>query len=229
MDLGPCVRLQADRAPRQARESPEVIEEIECEAPNTRDPPPQLFQTFVCHGDMMEVVEDEEELMKISKNHACQLKRAAPSIAENQRLCEYVETLEKMLAEAHTDQEKFQVEKMQLEAKNWELTNQLGDELDEAKKRAKTEARLAHDAKVEAENQALLEHEAKALAEKERDEALTVKKQLTKELNLIRTNSQGQFRDFELRLEAIKEKLKTISNGIKPMMDLIDQEVPDHN
>jgi len=51
------------------------------------------------------------------------------------------------------------------------------------KKRAKTEARLAHDAKMEAETQALLAHEAKALGEKERDEALTTKKQPTEELN----------------------------------------------
>ena len=41
-------------------ESPEVIEEIEREAPNTWDAPPHLLRTFVCHGDMMEVVEDEE-------------------------------------------------------------------------------------------------------------------------------------------------------------------------
>ena len=60
MDLGPYVRPQDDREPRQARESPEVIEEIEREAPNTRDPPPQLLWTFVCHGDMKEVVEDKE-------------------------------------------------------------------------------------------------------------------------------------------------------------------------
>ena len=46
-----------------------------------------------------------------------------------------------------------------------------------------TEARLACDAKVEAETQALLAHEAKVLTEKERDEALMVKEQLTKELN----------------------------------------------
>ena len=51
------------------------------------------------------------------------------------------------------------------------------------KKQAETEARLACDAKVEVETQALLVHEAKALVEKERDEALTEKKQLTKELN----------------------------------------------
>ena len=56
--------------------------------------------------------------MKISENRACQLKRVAPSIAENQRLCESMETLEKMLAEAHTDREKLQAEKTQLEAKN---------------------------------------------------------------------------------------------------------------
>jgi len=60
MDLGPCVRPQADRVPRQVRESTEVIEEIKREAPNTRDPPPQLLQTFVCRGDTIEVVEDEE-------------------------------------------------------------------------------------------------------------------------------------------------------------------------
>ena len=46
---------------------------------------------------------------------------------------------------------------------------------------------------------------------------------------MIRTNSQGQFCDFELRLEASKEKLKTISNGIKPVLDLIDQEVLEPN
>ena len=42
---------------------------------------------------------------------------------------------------------------------------------------------------------------------------------------MIQTNSQVQFYDFELWLEANKEKLKTISNGIKPVLDLIDQEV----
>ena len=68
--------------------------------------------------------------MKISKNYAHQLKRVAPSIARNQRLRESVETLEKMLAEAHADQEKLQAEKMQLEAENWELMNQLGDGVD---------------------------------------------------------------------------------------------------
>ena len=36
---------------------------------------------------------------------------------------------------------------------------------------------------MEADTQALLAHEAKALAEKERDEALTAKKQIVKELN----------------------------------------------
>ena len=56
--------------------------------------------------------------MKISENHARQLKQAAPSIAENQRLHESVETLEKMLAEAHADREKLQAEKTQLEVEN---------------------------------------------------------------------------------------------------------------
>ena len=40
MDLGPSVQPQASRAPKQARESPEVIEEIECEVPETQDPLP---------------------------------------------------------------------------------------------------------------------------------------------------------------------------------------------
>ena len=56
--------------------------------------------------------------MKIFENHAHQLKWAAPSIVENQRLHESVDTLEKMLAEAHADREKLQAEKMQLEAEN---------------------------------------------------------------------------------------------------------------
>ena len=42
---------------------------------------------------------------------------------------------------------------------------------------------------------------------------------------MIRTYSQ----DFELGLEASKEKLMTISNGIKPVLDLIDKEVPEPN
>ena len=68
--------------------------------------------------------------MKISKNRAHQLKRAASSIAENQRLRESMETLEKMLVEAQADREKLQAEKTQLEAENWELTNQLSDGVD---------------------------------------------------------------------------------------------------
>ena len=55
---------------RHARESPKVIEEIEHEAPNTRDPPPQLLRTFICHGDTMEVVEDEEASEQVKKLRA---------------------------------------------------------------------------------------------------------------------------------------------------------------
>ena len=65
--------------------------------------------------------------MKISENHIRQLERAAPLVVKNQRLCESMKTLEKMLAEAHADQEKLRAEKTQLEAENWELKNQLGD------------------------------------------------------------------------------------------------------
>ena len=49
--------------------------------------------------------------MKISENYTHQLKWVAPSIAENQRLHESMETLEKMLAEAHADREKLQAKK----------------------------------------------------------------------------------------------------------------------
>ena len=45
--------------------------------------------------------------MKIFENHRRQLERAAPSVAENQRLRESVKTLEKRLAEAHADKEKL--------------------------------------------------------------------------------------------------------------------------
>ena len=43
---------------------------------------------------------------------------AALLIAENQRLCESVKTLEKMLAGAHANQDKLQAEKKQLEVEN---------------------------------------------------------------------------------------------------------------
>ena len=76
MDLGPCVRTQADRAPRQARESPEVIEEIERETLNTRDPPPQLLWTFMCHEDTIEVVEDKEASEQVKE-----LKAALASVS----------------------------------------------------------------------------------------------------------------------------------------------------
>ena len=44
-----------------------MIDEIECEAPNTRDPPPQLLWTFICRGDTMEVVDDEEVSEQVKK------------------------------------------------------------------------------------------------------------------------------------------------------------------
>ena len=70
MQLIPSVQPRAGRASRQARESLEVIEEIEHEAPNTQDPPPQLLRTFICHGDTMEVVEDEEVSEQVKKPRA---------------------------------------------------------------------------------------------------------------------------------------------------------------
>ena len=74
--------------------------------------------------------------MKISKSRKHQLERAAPSVAENQRLREFVKTLEKMLARAHADQDKLQAEKKQHEAKNWELKNQLSDGVSREKSKA---------------------------------------------------------------------------------------------
>ena len=47
-----------------------MIEEIEREAPNTRDPPPQLLRTFVCHKDTIEVVEDEEVSEQVNELRA---------------------------------------------------------------------------------------------------------------------------------------------------------------
>ena len=73
--------------------------------------------------------------MKISESHRRQLEWVAPPVAQNQRLHESVKTLEKMLAEAHADQDKLRAEKMQLEAKNSELKNQLGDGVSQEKVR----------------------------------------------------------------------------------------------
>ena len=39
---------------------------------------------------------------------------------------------------------------------------------------------------------------------------------------VIQTNSQAQFRDFVLQLEASEEMMKAMTDGIKPMLDLID-------
>ena len=51
-----------------------------------------------------------------------------------------------------------------------------------AKVEAETETCLVHDAKAEVETQALLAWEATGLVEKQRDEAQTVEKRLTDEL-----------------------------------------------
>ena len=47
-----------------------MIEEIEREAPNTRYPPPQLLRTFVCHGDTIVVVEEEEATKQVKELRA---------------------------------------------------------------------------------------------------------------------------------------------------------------
>ena len=47
-----------------------MIEEIEREAPNTQDPPPQLLWTFMCHRDTIEVVEDEEASEQVKELRA---------------------------------------------------------------------------------------------------------------------------------------------------------------
>ena len=74
--------------------------------------------------------------MKISESHRRQLEWVALSVVENERLCESVKTLEKMLAGAHADQDKLRAEKTQLEADNWELKNQLGDGVSQEKSKA---------------------------------------------------------------------------------------------
>ena len=42
---------------------------------------------------------------------------------------------------------------------------------------------------------------------------------------MIQTNSQEQFRDFALWLEASKETMKAMTDEIKPMLDLIDPQL----
>ena len=53
-----------------------MIEEIEREAPNTRYPPPQLLRTFMCRGNMIEVVEDKEASEQVKE-----LKAALASVS----------------------------------------------------------------------------------------------------------------------------------------------------
>ena len=77
-----------------------------------------------------------QEVMKTSESRRRQLERAAPSVAENQRLRESVKTLEKMLVGAHANQDKLQAEKTQLEAENRELKNRLGNGVSREKSKA---------------------------------------------------------------------------------------------
>ena len=88
--------------------------------------------------------------------------------------------------------------------------------------------------------------------ERERDETRSAKTKLVEELKctlflrtiLVRlqetcltrlpfssavfwTNVQAHYRDFELRLQANQDKMKTIIDGIKPMLDFIDPELPE--
>jgi hypothetical protein len=42
---------------------------------------------------------------------------------------------------------------------------------------------------------------------------------------VVRTNAQAQYHDFELWLQANQDKMKTIIDGIKPMLDFIDPEL----
>ena len=65
-----------------------------------------------------------QELMKTSEHRAGLLERAAPALAENKRLRESVEALEKSLAGAHGDKEKLQSRVSELESENWSLTEQ---------------------------------------------------------------------------------------------------------
>ena len=42
-----------------------------------------------------------------------------------------------------------------------------------------------------------------------------------------RINSHAQFRDFEARIEAKQARLNTVIEGIKPVLDFIDPELPE--
>ena len=44
---------------------------------------------------------------------------------------------------------------------------------------------------------------------------------------VIQTKSQAQFYDFVLWLEASKETMKAMTDGIKPVLDLIDPQLPE--
>ena len=54
-------------------------------------------------------------------------------------------------------------------------------------------------------------------------------RQLPSLSSVIRTNSQAQFHDFMLQLEASKETMKAMTDGIKPVLDLIDPQLPEPN
>jgi len=64
-----------------------------------------------------------QELMRTAEHRARHLERAAPAIAENKRLRESVEALEKSLAGTRSDNEKIQARVTQLESENLKLTD----------------------------------------------------------------------------------------------------------
>lgn len=59
------------------------------------------------------------------------MEKAAPLFAENKRLQELVEALEKSLATAHGDKEKLQTHVLQVELENLALTKQLSMTVDQ--------------------------------------------------------------------------------------------------
>ncbi|CAD6265891.1 unnamed protein product [Miscanthus lutarioriparius] len=150
MALGAPIGPRRSERQGPSREIPEGIEEIDWEPPRPWKAPPPAARTFLRRGDMLEVMEEEEaskqmkelqatlasassqiqELMKTAEHRTCLLEQAAPAFAENKRLRESMEALERSLAGAHGDKEKLQSRVSELESKNWSLTEQLSTAVD---------------------------------------------------------------------------------------------------
>ncbi|XP_066324369.1 uncharacterized protein [Miscanthus floridulus] len=212
-DLDAPVHLVEARRKEPSGNDTKEVEEIQQEPSHSQDAPPRPVRTFLrqAGGDLVEVVEEEEateqELVRVSEHRARHVEKVAPLFAENKRLQESVEALEKSLAIAHSDKEKMQAHVWQVESENLVLTEQLSTTIDREN---------------ELQTALLLAREAAAQLEKERNEVLEAKQKITKELQMRHTNAQAQFQDLQARMKAMQDKIDAMVVGIKPMLDLID-------